>query len=266
MQVRRLLTGGGPACRPIFQTNIEVHLLSIHLPKKRTGLSLIILLALALLCRFFAPALFVPASLLLSVFSLAFIIPKYLRGFAYHRLVRPLVYISVFFIPVMASRRMLPVLGKWDWWLMLLVPLGAGLPLLIRIGDLKIFLDKDMAPFLPRVRFQDLAVRTWYAFGGAIGEEVFFRGFLLPAIYGVMGWIAHLIVIVAFVGLHWFGYFHDEFKRRDYMSIILVGSICGLIAMRYQSLLLAVLIHLTFNVPVFLHFYIRFRAAKSDLS
>lgn len=227
---------------------------------RRTWLTLAGLLGLFIISQLFYPALATTTLWVFVLFSLAFAIPTFLRSNRYVRAMRPVTYVGIFALPLMAGAPMLPLTGQWDLWTLLLLLCTAVVPLLPRLTDVRAALDREFAAFLPPVNLDKLVRRTWYAYGGAVGEELFFRGFLLPALFVVLGWPAHIVVAGLFVAVHWFGYFHGDYNGRDYLSIALVSLLSGLTAMHAQSLLPSILAHLLFNTPVVLHHVFRYVA------
>lgn len=237
--------------------------MALRFPHKFTPLSLIVLAATTAVCYLYLPVLFQPAAVVSVLFVQLALYPM-LRNFPLAKLLRGLLYVAAFFLPLFLGFDLLPLRVPPDPWLIPLVFAALAIPLSFRIRDVQTALDPALLPYLPPIWRSGLVTRLWYAYGVAAGEELFFRGYLLPAVLPMLGWSAHLVVMVIFVWEHWFGHYQDNFKPRDYLSIALLSVTTSGLTVYSNSLLPALMVHLLFNTPTALHYVLRYRLYISN--
>lgn len=228
-----------------------------------TPLSLLVLLIGVLIANMLTPVLFPILLALFLLFTALAIIPM-LRGFRFSRLIRPGVYIWSYGIPIALGHSLLPLFGRWNVYTVALLGCTVVLPLLPRIRDLRASLDVEFVSFLSPITGEDLAVRLWYGYGGALGEELFYRGYLLWVLHPVIGWWSPLVTTSVFLWMHWFGAFRSEYGPRDYWSIGIMSLLSCVLTLYAGSLLPAMIAHLLFNTPAVMHYWLRYRNSTSD--
>ncbi len=201
----------------------------------------------------------VTAALVFLLFLLVVLVPTLVRGIPHERAIRPTLFVASYFIPLFFGQLLLPAHLPDLAWVWAATAAAAALPLCTRLLDLRVSLDRELMPLLPPVTGADLAVRAWYALGGALGEEVFYRGYLFPTLLSLIGPLSHIVTTLVFLLMHWFGVFHKEYSRRDYLSIALLSTFANILVLYSGSLLPALVAHALFNIPAVLHFVLRYR-------
>ncbi|MFQ5805987.1 MAG: lysostaphin resistance A-like protein, partial [Phycisphaerae bacterium] len=114
------------------------------------------------------------------------------------------------------------------------------------------WLDPDAQPPIHAV-LEALESSAWGSWGtvqlsiaavvvAPLGEELFFRGLLLQAIWGYLrhAWLAITLSGVAF------GLIHNQ-QPQDVLPLITMGVILGYVRVRYRSLTVCILAHALFN-------------------
>lgn len=133
-------------------------------------------------------------------------------------------------------------------WLILGLTLGI-ITFLPKLNTWKIFLSEDFILLTSKKKAIDYLTMVYVLVGGAIGEEVFFRMFIIGSTLESSIKISIAISTFLFFLYHFGSKWSYKFEYYDYLVQILFGILSGLLYFLSNSILPSILAHLVYNSP-----------------
>lgn len=160
-------------------------------------------------------------------------------------LIRLLFYVwPLFFITPVIS-------GQLSSAYVLLAVLSTALLLLLKSSDVKLQLSNQYARLFTKTNGVDVARSFVILLLGAASQELFYRYCIINALYSI-GWIAVIISSILFVIEHYLHGKEAKFDKKDFLMQFLLSLICGTLYFISGSLVLAIGVHLLYNLPYFI--------------
>ncbi|ARP44578.1 hypothetical protein GTHT12_03709 (plasmid) [Geobacillus thermodenitrificans] len=145
----------------------------------------------------------------------------------------------------------------WKVFLMIILIL---LLLGIQYKRIRPLFDKDIIAFLPRINKYEFGYSLFTAYGSAIFQELFYRGFVLSITLPTLGYYSVLISALLFVSDH-FGNRHaaKNFEIQDYIYHFVLSIILGLTFISTGKWEICALGHAIYNTIYVVHRYMLFK-------
>ncbi|MED3553884.1 CPBP family intramembrane glutamic endopeptidase [Cytobacillus praedii] len=135
-----------------------------------------------------------------------------------------------------------------------------GLLLLIpRFGEIKPFFNKELAFFFPPISFSKACMETFSLFSSAIIQELFYKLFVIGLLISQFGIVLSLFISAfLFVADHLIHARAAMFRPIDYLAQLILSICAGMLYVYSGSVLTAILLHLTYNLPLALSYLYRY--------
>lgn len=154
---------------------------------------------------------------------------------------------SVYIIPLLFPLIFFKIeIGEWRWVYALLGGVIGSIFIIPNISDLKLFLDSEYICLFPKEKKSFYLMEIYSSFMGAIGEELFYRGFLI-SILKYQGVICILISAFMFFLHHYRCKWSGAFSKRDFITQVLFGLVSATLYYFTESIYISVIMHITFN-------------------
>ncbi|TWP50439.1 CPBP family intramembrane metalloprotease [Lentzea tibetensis] len=177
------------------------------------------------------------------------------------RIVRRLVRVAIFFVPV-------PFVATVTWSGGVVESLVAVAFAFALLAPDRRNIVRELSPArlaLRSYRSGDEPLRDFIAFAGAgVAQEYFYRGVVLTALLPQLGWFAILPAAAMFVFEHVAQGGGLHFDRRDLINQTIMSIVFGALAIHAGSVLPAVIGHTVYNLPNVIQIFVRIHAQRSD--
>ncbi|WP_141434297.1 CPBP family intramembrane glutamic endopeptidase [Bacillus sp. 03113] len=172
---------------------------------------------------------------------------------------------AVYFIPYITAVLFFSPSTSFDTSLgsvvvsMVLAVLIGSLFLIPRFGEIKPFFNKELAFFFPPISFRKLCIETFSLLTSAIIQELFYKLFVIGLLIQIFR-IELSIIISAFlfVADHLIHARSSMFRPIDYLAQLMLSICAGILYVYSGSVLTAILLHLTFNLPLAISYFYRY--------
>jgi membrane protease YdiL (CAAX protease family) len=173
-------------------------------------------------------------------------------------IIRRSLYVFPFYIPMLFGYN--PAFQSEDLFVFSLLGIFLGLLLILpKWNEWKIALSKDMIEFSRKQKRIEYFTEFYMLIGAAIGEELFFRNFIIGNIQN-SSYLLAIIFSSALFFLNHFGVkWYDSFKLYDYMIQIVFGFLSAILFILSNSIIPCILMHIIYNFPLLLLSIKRYR-------
>jgi hypothetical protein len=134
-------------------------------------------------------------------------------------------------------------------WCLAGVIMGIGF-IIPKLNEWRITLSKDMIQFTRKKSKIDYATNILMLLGAAIGEEIFYRNFVIGYMdntpYAVSILLSTFLFFLNHFGVKW----NKGFKLYDYAVQILFGAISAILFILSKSVLPSIIAHVIYNSPL----------------
>lgn len=139
--------------------------------------------------------------------------------------------------------------------------------IIIRIKEISPFFMKEFLNFLPPISSYKLKVEVFSLLVSAIMQELFYKGFVIVVLLPKIGVFWALIISsLLFVSEHILHHSSSKiFMKKDFILQFLLSLIAGMLFVLSGSLIVAVMVHFTYNLPIAITYFLRYRMSKVKL-
>lgn len=163
------------------------------------------------------------------------------------KLIRYLIYLTPLYLPAILSSRPHGVCVPRILLFSCLGAITSTILILFRYSDWKLALSKDMLPYYPKDSIFGHVTRIIYIILSSIGEELFFRLFVIGYPINknhILGCgISTLLFSAAHVGTKW----GHVFNKKDVFTQIIFSFVTSLLFVLSDSIIPCIVAHITFN-------------------
>lgn len=133
-----------------------------------------------------------------------------------------------------------------------------------RIKEFKIFYNREFVTLLPPITLKTALIEAYSYLGSAITQELFYKSFIIAILYPLVGIIpAILISAFLFMAEHILHFAtEDFFQAKDYLVQFLFSITTGFLYVYSGFVLVPILAHLTYNIPIMFSYFFRFSVSK----
>lgn len=131
--------------------------------------------------------------------------------------------------------------------------------LILRFGEIKPFFNKELAFFFPPITFRKSCMETFSLLTSAIVQELFYKLFVIGSLISIFGIILSIIISASlFVADHLIHARVAMFRTIDFLAQLMLSIFAGILFVYSGSVLTAIILHLTFNLPLALSYIYRY--------
>ncbi|MBA1334424.1 MAG: hypothetical protein HPY66_2273 [Firmicutes bacterium] len=132
------------------------------------------------------------------------------------------------------------------------------------IKELRPFYNQELMTLFPTITLRSASLDAYSNIASAILQELFYKAFVILSLLPLIG-VAPALLISAFLFvaehiLHFAA--QQRFRPRDFFKQFMLSLSAGLLFVYSGSVLIPILIHLTYNIPIAYTSFARFRMSK----
>lgn len=161
------------------------------------------------------------------------------------------IYIIPFFLPLIIDSNPTIIVNNLLWWCLLGCTIGILL-ILPKMNEWRLVLSKDMIEITVRKEKIEYYTQIMILIGAAIGEEIFFRNFII----GYVDNTPYILSILLSCGLFFLNHFgvkwNSSFSLYDYTIQIIFGLVSSILFISSKSILPSIIVHIIYNSPLVL--------------
>jgi len=188
----------------------------------------------------------------------------FVRGFRYSRMIRYPLFLVPYFLPLFSFG--IPATGHEDLLLGLALGIALGGCLVfVQFKKIKLLLSDEAIELLVPDSVQILPLIVFVTFNifSSIGQEIFYRAYMLPALTSYISIYSILVTAFLFSFEHYLNRWATvTYENRDYPILFLVGCAFGLLYFFTKSIAGCVLAHTIYNGPNIIRQYKIYKKGK----
>ncbi|WP_066498898.1 CPBP family intramembrane glutamic endopeptidase [Abyssisolibacter fermentans] len=165
--------------------------------------------------------------------------------------IRRSLYVIPFLLPIIIDFEVSIKTKNLVYWCIAGMVVGIMF-ILPKLNEWRLVLSKDMIEFTSKKNRVDYITQIYMLLGAAIGEEIFFRNFIIGYIDN-SSYVFLVILSCSMFFLNHFGVkWNNHFKKQDYIIQIVFGSASAVLFILSKSVLPSIIAHSVFNAPLML--------------
>ncbi|WDV47206.1 CPBP family intramembrane metalloprotease [Clostridiaceae bacterium M8S5] len=164
-------------------------------------------------------------------------------------IVRRSIYVIPFILPLAVDFKISIKAPNLIYWCILGVCIGMSF-IIPKLNQWRLILSKYMIEFTPKRHKVEYITHIYMLFGAAVGEELFFRNFVIGYIDNSSEFFLIILSCFMFLLNHLGVKWNQQFKKQDYINQIIFGGLSSILFVLSKSVIPCIIAHLVFNTPL----------------
>ena len=166
-------------------------------------------------------------------------------------ILRRTLYLLPLIIPLVLKKELLTISDFKINFLYLLESILIGIMFLLpHLKKYFLYFNSDFIVFLEKKKKYDVISNIYSLLGGAILEEIYFRKFIIDLSKGSLGTFSIIFSSILFFFQHYSTNKQEKFSTLDFVNQIIFGLVIGSIYYYQEYLMIAVITHVVYNIPL----------------